>query len=112
MIPAVTLLIILGGCQWLARGDAARRYEAARLDDRTCREQGYRWPGEAYVDCRRFRADARQRERWQEMQLANRDASDLAISTDTYRPIRAENFACRLHTVADGETFIDCRETP
>lgn len=113
MIIPVTLLMVATGCQWLARNDAERRYVSARADDRACREQGFRWPGEAYVDCRRFRMDARQRERWQELQLAQHDPAELGISpaADTYRPIRAANFSCQPRTATDGSRFIDCGET-
>lgn len=103
------------GCQWLADIDAARAVDFARSDHRACVEAGYRWPGEAYVDCRRFRADARQQEQWQELQMSRQQQRpEVGIRPESpiepYRPIRAENFSCREAVAADGETYIACAE--
>lgn len=113
MFLFVTFLALLQGCQWLARTETERHFELALADDRACRDEGYRWPGDAYVECRRFRADARQRELWQEVQLSRGRQSDFGMSPspgDTYRPIRASDYRCEQRRTSDGEAWIDCRE--
>ena len=63
------------GCQWLAQIDSNRNVEQARLDDDACQDRGYRWPGDAYTECRRQLADARQREQGQELQMSRQQGA-------------------------------------
>ena len=103
------------GCSWLVERQESRHVATAQADDRACREAGYTWPGDAYRECRLFRADARRREDWQALQMTRQgqqaDPAFEPLSTAApYRPIRAGNFQCVAATSAAGEPFIDCRE--
>lgn len=103
------------GCAWIGQLDESRRFEHAQADDRACRNAGYRWPGEAYRECRRLALDARQREQWQELQMSRqqqRPESGLQplSPVEPYRPVREENFQCFEAVSAAGETYIACRE--
>ncbi|HEX7048494.1 MAG TPA: hypothetical protein VF275_13085 [Gammaproteobacteria bacterium] len=109
-------LLALCGCEWLTQLDRSRSAEFARLDHRACEARGYTWPGKAYVDCRRFQADDRQRERWKELQMTRQQQplrGDIGIQAriEPYRPIREENFGCDEARGADGMTIIACGET-
>lgn len=117
---AITLLLMCTpashGCQWLSQMDSQHREEAALEDDRACRNAGYDWPAEAYVDCRRFRDDARQRERWRELQMSRQQMTGEpgipALSpVEPYRPIREQNYGCAMTRTRSGEPYVDCRES-
>jgi hypothetical protein len=64
------------GCQWLGRMDQTRAFETARADHAACTEGGYTWPGDAYTDCRRIRADARQRQQFWDLAGSTAALSD------------------------------------
>lgn len=107
--------LVSHGCAWVGQLDESRRFEAAQFDDRACRRAGYDWPGEAYLECRRLRFDARQREQWQELQMARQQQQTQAglqpLSTvEPYRPVREGNFQCFETVSTAGETYIACRE--
>lgn len=117
-LPILLLMCLLAsqGCQWLASLDGNRNADLARLDHRACEARGYTWPGKAYVDCRRFQADDRQRERWKELQMTRQQQplrGDIGAQSriEPYRPIREENFGCDEARGADGQTIIACGET-
>lgn len=112
-VPLLICLLASQGCQWLRQLDADRGEELARQDHRACDERGYTWPSEAYVDCRRFRADDRQREQWMELQMARQQQRPQVgirpgSPTEPYRAIDAETFRCFL-VGEGGEAYIDCR---
>src|SRR5690606_6573474 len=108
------VLVPLAGCQWLTRMDETRRHDMAVADDRACRRAGHDWPAAGYMDCRRFRYDARMREQWQELQRARQqqqpeDGRRSGRAVDPYRRVRAENFRGE-EIRDDGEPWIDCHE--
>lgn len=115
---ALSLLICMlpsQGCQWLAKLDADRNVEQARIDDTICRQRGYEWPGEAYTECRRQQADALQHEQWQALQMSRQQQSpQVAIRpegpVEPYRPIREDRFRCEEAVANDGARYIDCIE--
>ncbi len=111
---ALLCLPLLAACQWLARLDGDRNAEVARLDHRACEERGYTWPGKAYIDCRRFRADDRQREQWMELQMTRQQQQPRAgiqpqSPLEAYRPIDEESFDCVM-AGKGADAYIDCRE--
>ncbi|HEX6928872.1 MAG TPA: hypothetical protein VF267_06460 [Gammaproteobacteria bacterium] len=103
------------GCAWLGELDETRAVETAQADDRACRRAGHVWPGDAYVDCRRYRFDDRQREQWQELQMARQQQQPrVGIRPESpiepYRPVREEGFRCEEAVTSNGESYIDCHE--
>lgn len=95
--------------------DVSRNEEQARLDDAACAERGYAWPGDAYTECRRQLADARQREQWQELQLSRQQQRpEIGIQAESpiepYRPIPERDFHCRRATDSAGDNYIACGE--
>ncbi|HEX6930165.1 MAG TPA: hypothetical protein VF267_12990 [Gammaproteobacteria bacterium] len=102
------------GCQWLAHADRNRNVELAERDHRNCEARGYAWPGKAYVDCRRFLADDRQRERWMELQMVRQQQQPRVgiqpqSPLEAYLPIDEETFDCFM--IGEGaEAYIDCGE--
>lgn len=115
--PLLLLIWALGshGCAWFDQLDESRRYEQAHADDRACRDAGYSWPGDAYLECRRLAFDARQREQWQELQMSRQqqypESGLQPLSpVEPYRPVREENFHCFEAASAAGEMYIACRE--
>lgn len=104
------------GCQWIAQLDANRAADQAELDHDACNERGYSWPGDAYTECRRQRADTRQREQWQELQMSRQQGQpEVGIragsSLEPYRPIPEDRFRCEEAVDTKGNTYIDCGET-
>lgn len=102
------------GCAWLQRLDTNRNTELAQLDHRNCEERGYAWPGKAYVDCRRFLVDDRQREQWMELQMSRQQQQPHVgirpqSPTEAYRPIDETQFGCTM--VGEGaDAWIECGE--
>ncbi len=114
-LPILLLCAGLPGCAWLSAFDEASTYEAAEADHQRCRERGYEWPGDAYVECRRQLADNRERARWQELNLSRppQQNGELGIPqtvSEPYRPIREDSFACRDATTRDGDPYVHCEE--
>lgn len=108
------LLVSLSGCAWLAEFNQASTYETAEADHQRCKERGYKWPGEAYVECRRQAADSRERKRWQELEMSRMqqpaERGMPQATTEPYRPIREDSFSCRDATTRDGDPYVHCEE--
>jgi hypothetical protein len=115
ILSAMCALASFQGCQWMAQLDADRTAEQAQLDDAACAERGYSWPGDAYTECRRQRADERQREQWQELQMSRQQGQPevgvrAGSSLEPYRPIPENRFQCEEEVDDTGRRYIDCSE--
>lgn len=108
--------LALAGCEALARRDAAREVAEARVDHAACLREGVAFPAPAYTDCRRRQADARNRQRWTELSLAQQqnavNTPEVAMVDRTpgvFRAIDPARFACAKQGEGVDEVIL-CRE--
>lgn len=99
----IVLLSALAGCASLEAHDHARMLETAVQDDRTCLEQGWRYPDPVYITCRMQLQDDRLHKDWLNLQLMRQSqAQPNAIPApytprEYYRPLDRDHFDCRLY---------------
>jgi hypothetical protein len=117
MIRAILLVALLAevGCAAWRGADADREYREAQKDHAQCASDTVAFPAPEYVACRRKLADARQRDQWLELSMAQqlergRTPEYLNPAPPApYRPIDAQRFVCEERS-RDGATWIACGE--
>lgn len=119
-MPAATIALlvvtVLGGCQMLQTFESERRIRIAKAEHEACVERGYEFPGLAYTECRMDLHDKRLQERWMELQMSMEQQAAAEPgrlprrSTETYRPLRLEDYRCEIRRDTGQEAWIDCFE--
>lgn len=115
------ILTAVSGCAGLRSLESGQTETLARADDGTCRDRGYTWPSEAYLECRLDLQNQRARENWQRLEMASRqnamNPGGLSGSvpghggSSPFRPVRKENFHCELRPSTRGDIdYVYCGE--
>ena len=110
-------LFIASGCAGLQSLESGQTEKLAIADDRNCRDRGYTWPSEAYLECRLDLQNRRARENWQRLEMArsqqamNPGGMGTQGTNAPFRPVRKENFHCELRpSTRDDIDYIYCGE--
>lgn len=111
------VLLIASGCAGLQSLESGQTEKLAVADDRACRDRGYTWPSEAYIECRLDLRNRRARENWHRLEMARSQEAMNPGSLSThgmnapFRPVRKENFYCELRpSTRDDIDYIYCGE--
>ena len=117
LITLVGVLAATSGCAGLQSLESGQTERQARVDDRTCRDRGYTWPSEAYLECRLDLRNQRARENWQRLEMARSQEAmnpgSIAThgSSTPFRPVRKENFYCELRpSTREDIDYVYCGE--
>lgn len=117
LVVTAGILTAASGCAGLRSLESGQTETLARADDNICRDRGYTWPSEAYLECRLDLQNQRARENWQRLEMASRQESMNPGSIATqgsgspFRPVRKENFHCKLRPSTRGDIdYVYCGE--
>lgn len=105
----------LAGCATLGLDEHADMLRIALQDDKTCMQQGTRYPDPVYVTCRMQLQDDRLHQAWLNMQLMHQTANQPNLiqppytGHEVYRPLNRDHFDCQLIS-ENKRDYIVCAE--
>lgn len=109
------VITTLAGCASLGFDEHADMLRTAMQDDKTCMQQGVKYPDPVYVTCRMQLQDDRLHQAWLNMQLMHQTANQPNIipppytGHDVYRPLDRDHFDCQLIT-ENKRDYVECAE--
>lgn len=107
--------LALAGCATLGFDEHADMLRTALQDDKTCMQQGVKYPDPVYVTCRMQLQDDRLHQAWLNMQLMHQTANQPNLipppytGHDIYRPLDRDHFDCQFIT-ENKHDYIVCAE--
>ena len=116
ILALLAILALAAGCADLDARRHANELQTMRQDDEYCVNRGLHFPDPAYVDCRYAVQNARARQQWKCLQLANAAANPKSLvtppasnATENFQPPDRSHFECWQEPQFGG-TYIFCGE--